>query len=76
MFTYILDKSQIMQTLPVLLGGGGVESDPMIIARLLKAVLHNRSSSPLVSVCNVFKEHSSIFCYYGSSFLFWRSKFF
>ena len=23
MFTYVLDKSQIMQTLPVLLGGGG-----------------------------------------------------
>ena len=26
-----------------------LESDPMIIARLLKAVLHNRSTSPLVS---------------------------
>ena len=31
----------------------------MIIARLLKAVLHNRSTSPLVSVYNVFVQQSN-----------------
>ena len=31
----------------------------MIIAKLLKAVLHNRSTSPLVSVYNVFVQQSN-----------------
>ena len=31
----------------------------MIIARLLKAVLHNRSTSSLVSVYNVFVQQSN-----------------
>ena len=48
-----------------------LESDPMI-ARLLKAVLHNRSTSPLVSVYNVFVQQNSaniypIHCLY----IFW-----
>ena len=43
----------------------------MIIARLLKAVLHNRSTSPLVSVYNVFVQQSNaniypIHCIYSS----------
>ena len=35
----------------------------MIIARLLKAVLHNRSTSPLVSVYNVFVQQSNVNIY-------------
>ena len=31
----------------------------MIIARLLKAVLHNKSTSPLVSVYNVVVQHNN-----------------
>ena len=43
----------------------------MIIARLLQAVLHHRSTSPLVSVYNVFvqQNHASIYpihCIYSS----------
>ena len=60
MFTYILDKS--CKALSVLLGGGQsrfLESDPMIIARLLQAVLHNRSTSPLVNVYNVCVQQSN-----------------
>ena len=43
----------------------------MIIAKLLKAVLHNRSTSPLVSVYNVFVQQSNaniylIHCIYSS----------
>ena len=60
MFTYILDKS--CNALSVLLGGPQsccLQSDSMIIVRLLKAVLHNRSTSPLVSAYNVFVQHNN-----------------
>ena len=35
----------------------------MIIARLLKAALHNRSTSPLVGVCNVFVQQNNASIY-------------
>ena len=48
-----------------------LESDLMIVARLLEAVLHNRSTFPLLSVYNVFVQQNNasiypIHCIYSS----------